>query len=292
MIVGGTRIHYTVQGRGPTLLLLHGVLGSLQSWDGWVAELAPHYRIIRIDLPGYGLSDRLASDDYTPEYGVELLEQVRTQLNLERFFLVGNSLGGFLSWYYAVHYPERVEKLILIDPIGYPQKLPRLIAWLSLPVVGELAQLLAPRFMVARNVRMIYGDPARVSDQVLARHQQQLARGRNRAAMVRTFRRLRTYHDDFELCRKIPCVRAPTLLMWGERDRCVPPSLLEAWRRDLPTAQIRTYPEAGHVPMEELPELTARDAHGFLSQGSEHPAVEPRGRDSQVVPFVFARGVA
>ena len=74
MFVGGTRIHYMVQGRGPTLLLLHGVLGSLQSWDGWVTELAPHYRIVRIDLPGYGLSDRLPSDDYTPEYGVELLE--------------------------------------------------------------------------------------------------------------------------------------------------------------------------------------------------------------------------
>lgn len=290
MLVGGTRIHYVVAGRGPTLLLLHGVLGSLHSWDGWAELLAPHYRIIRIDLPGYGLSEQLRSDDYTPEYGVELIEQVRRQLHLERFSMAGNSLGGFLAWYYAAHYPERVDKLVLIDPIGYPQKLPPLIALLSLPVLGELAQRLAPRFVVARNVAMMYGHPERVSAEVIARYQRQLAHGKNRGAMVRTFRRLRAYHDDFELCRKVGRVRAPTLLMWGARDRCVPPSLLDVWRRDLPTAQVRLYAEAGHVPMEELPEQTARDAHAFLSEDGAVSRDEPRAPDSQVVPYVFARG--
>ncbi|MET0342181.1 MAG: alpha/beta hydrolase [Polyangiales bacterium] len=289
MVIGGTRIHYTVAGRGPSLLLLHGVLGSLQSWDGWVEALAPHYRIIRIDLPGYGLSEQLPSDDYTPEYGVELIEQVRRQLHLERFSMAGNSLGGFLAWYYAAHYPERVDKLVLIDPIGYPQKLPKLMALLALPMVGELAQRIAPRFVAARNVALVYGHPELVSAEIIARHQRLLAHGKNRGAMVRTFRRLRAYHEDFELCRKVGRVRAPTLLMWGARDRCVPPSLLDVWRRDLPTARVRIYAEAGHVPMEELPEQTARDAHAFLSE--DRPVEqEPRVHDSQIVPYAYARG--
>jgi pimeloyl-ACP methyl ester carboxylesterase len=290
MTIGGTRIHYCVEGRGPTLLLLHGVIGSLHAWEGWVKELAGSYRIVRIDLPGFGLSDHLASHDYTPEHAVELIEQIRTHLHLEHFFLVGNSLGGFLSWYYAAHHPERVDKLILIDPIGYPQKLPSIVALLSLPFAGPLARLMALRFVVARNVRQVYGQPERVSDALIDRYHQLLARGKNRTAMVKTFKRLRRYRSDAQLCRLIPRVRAPTLLMWGERDRWVPPSLIAAWRRDLPAAQVITYPEAGHMPMEELPEQTARDAHAFLATGAQAIADDRDESSSHVVPFVFARG--
>jgi pimeloyl-ACP methyl ester carboxylesterase len=288
MPVGGLRLHYCVEGRGPTLVLLHGELSSLHTWEGWVQRLSSHYRIVRIDLPGFGLSEHLASHDYTPEYGVELLERMRSQLNLEHFSLAGNSLGGFLSWYYAAHHPERIDKLILIDPIGYPQKLPSMVALLSLPLIGELARWMAPRFMVARNVRGVYGDPNLVSDEVVDRYHQLLSHGKNRAALIRTFRRLRTYRNDPELCRQIPRVRAPTLLMWGGRDRWVPPSLIDAWRRDLPTAEVKIYPEAGHFPMEELPDVTAEDASAFLSIGEEERVVR-ESHAEPIVPFVFAR---
>lgn len=293
MSIGGKRIHYCVEGRGPTLILLHGVMASLHTWEGWVKHLSAHYRIVRIDLPGCGLSEHLASDDYTPEHAVELIEQVRRQLHLERFYLAGNSLGGFFGWYYAAHHPEAVEKLILIDPIGYPQKLPPLVSFVSLPLVGELCRWVSPRFVVDRNVRTAYGDPSLVSADVVDRYHQLLLRGKNRLAMVQTFRQLRVHKDDREVCRHIQRVRAPTLLMWGERDRWVPLSLIEAWRRDLPRSQVKVYPGVGHIPMEEIPELTAWDAHEFLSAGSElssDPASPASERSPSVAPFVYARG--
>ncbi|MDB4974507.1 MAG: alpha/beta hydrolase [Myxococcaceae bacterium] len=293
MNLGGKRIHYCVEGRGPTLVLLHGALASLHTWEGWVTHLAAHYRIVRIDLPGCGLSDHLASDDYTPEHAVELVEQVRVFLGLERFYLAGSSLGGFFSWYYAAMHPERVEKLILIDPVGYPQKLPSFVSLVALPFVGELSRWVAPRFVVERSVRTAYGDPSSVSPAVIDRYHGLLLRGRNRAAMVKTFRQLRANNGDASLSRNIQRVTAPTLLMWGERDRWIPRSLIEAWRRDLPRATVVVYPGIGHIPMEEIPERTAWDAHDFLSSGksSKQREQEPKERVTvEAIPFVYARG--
>lgn len=293
MNVGGKRIHYCIEGRGPTLVLLHGAMASLHTWQGWVTHLSPHYRIVRIDLPGFGLSEHRASDDYTPEHAVELIDQVRAFLALDRFFLAGSSLGGFVSWYYAAKHPERVDKLILIDPVGYPQKLPAIVSWVALPLVGELARWVSPRFIVEHNVRTAYGDPSLVSAEVVDRYHGLLLRGNNRAAMVKTCRQLRAHNGGETLSREIQRVTAPTLLMWGERDRWVPLSLIEAWRRDLPRATVKVYPGAGHIPMEEIPERTAWDAHDFLASGSRFAgsraeACEPTPSEPEA--FVYARG--
>ncbi len=291
LMAGATRIHYRVDGRGPNLLLLHGELSSLRAWDAWVRELAASYRIIRIDLPGFGLSDQLGSDDYTPEHVLELVEQVRANFHLERFHLAGHSLGGFLSWYYAAHHPDRVERLILLEPIGYPQKLPPFASLLSQPGIGELVRAGAPRFLVARLLRAAYGDPRLVTDELVDRYHALLSRRRHRVALVRTFRRLRAYHDDAALCRQIPLVRAPTLLLWGQLDRWVPAALLASWRRDLPTAEVRVYPGVGHLPMEELPGQTARDAHEFLSPSERRAFTDaPIAADTPPVRLAHARG--
>jgi pimeloyl-ACP methyl ester carboxylesterase len=265
--IEGRRFHYRSEGEGPTLMLLHGVMASLHTWDGWVERLKGQYRIVRMDLPGFGLSDHmLQREEYTPEYSLALFDKVRAALGLERFYLGGNSLGGFLSWYYAARYPERVEKLILVDPIAYPQALPPIIKFVSLPGIGEIAQRFAPRFLVERSVREVYGDPKRVRQETVDRYYELLMHQENRFAMVQTFRKLRELSTDGRLCDEIRKVSCPTLLMWGEHDRWVPPALIESWKRDLRDVEVKVYPGAGHIPMEELPEETARDAHAFLSR--------------------------
>jgi pimeloyl-ACP methyl ester carboxylesterase len=264
VVLGGKRIHYCVDGRGPTLLLLHGVVSSLHCWQGWVDQLSPHYRLVRLDLPGFGASEHLASDDYSPEHALELIDQLSAHLHLEQFSIAGNSLGGFFAWYYAANRPERVDKLILLDPIGYPQKLPALISLMSLPVLGGLAAALSSEKMLER-----------------------LLHARTPSALVQISRQLASFDED--LARQIPRLRCPTMLMWGQADRWVPVELLDAWRRDLPAARVKVYPGVGHVPMEEIPELTARDAHAFLSGGSEASWEDEPTRDS-AIPFVFARG--
>ncbi len=265
VVVDGLRVHYRDEGQGPTLVLLHGVMASLHTWDGWVEALRAHFRTVRIDLPGFGLSDALRNDDYTPEASVARMNALLDALGVGRFHLAGNSLGGFLSWYYAATHPERVDRMILISPIAYPQKLPFVIDWVSKPVVGDIAQWVAPRFIVERNVRMVYGDPTAMAPGVADRYHELLQYGRNRVSMVKTFRALRAYNESTTIAERVRDVKAPTLLMWGAKDRWVPPSLLEQWKRDIPHATVRVYPRLGHVAMEELPDVTARDARRFLS---------------------------
>ncbi|HVZ31223.1 MAG TPA: alpha/beta hydrolase, partial [Polyangiaceae bacterium] len=217
----------------------------------------------------FGLSDHLASDDYTPEHALELVERVRANFHLDRFHVAGHSLGGFFAWYYAAHHPDRVDRLVLIDPIGYPQTMPAAASALAYPLLGEIVCLGAPRFLIERLLQTAYGDPRCVDAALIERSCALLSQRRNRVALIRTLRRLREYRNNFELCRSIALVRAPTLLLWGGRDRWVPPSLLQHWRRDLPAAQVKIYPALGHLPMEELPERTARDVHAFLSEAAQ-----------------------
>lgn len=264
--VDGTRIHYRDEGSGPTLVLLHGVMASLHTWDGWVEQLSSRYRIIRIDLPGFGLSDDVPLYQYNPHQSARLFDRIRQLLELEHFFLAGNSLGGFLGWYYAAHYPGRVDKLVLLNPIAYPQKLPPVMKFVSLPGIGELARLITPRAIIAQNVRMVYGDSKNVTEETIDRYYGLLMRGNNRRAMVRTFRTIKGYSTNPNIARDISKIKCPTMLIWGDQDRWVPIELIERWRSDLPSLTVKVYPGLGHIPMEEQPVQTAEDVHTFLSK--------------------------
>jgi pimeloyl-ACP methyl ester carboxylesterase len=262
--VDGIRIHYTDEGTGPTLVLLHGVLASLHTWDGWVMALQKHYRIVRLDIPGFGLSGRLPDGHYHPDKAIPFLEKVRAALGLERFHLAGNSMGGLLSWLYAARYPQRVDKLILLDPVGYEQPLPAIMKLVSTPLLGNIGKLIAPRLLVNMNVREVYGDARRIAPGTTRRYHHLLLREGNREVMVEVFRTFRSMHKRNPLTTEIPRLQAEVLLIWGARDRWVPPVHVERWLADAPNLQLKVYADAGHIPMEEIPERSAQDAHQFL----------------------------
>lgn len=265
LTLDGLRIHYRDEGSGPPLVLLHGVMASLHTWDGWVHELARHYRVLRFDLPGFGFSDDLPGELYTPEHGARLMEAAMQALGIEHFYLAGNSLGGFLAWNYAASYPQRVKKLVLLSPIAFSQRLPKVVDLVSLPGIGELAQLVVPRAIVHANVREVFGNPRAVSAELLARYTFFAQRRAGRRTMVKMFRTLKAYNNDPTITRHLATITAPTLLMWGSSDRWVPATLVSQWRAHLPHLELRLYPRLGHTPMEESPVETARDAHAFLS---------------------------
>ena len=235
-----------------------------------------------MDIPGFGLSESFKDDSlYTPEYAAAFVEKARIKLGYDKLNIVGNSIGGFIAWYYATKYPTRVDKLILIDPASYPQDLPFIIGLASGHLFGAAAQLSTPRFIVKRNIRKVYGNPDNVTDDTIDRYHALLLRDGHRHSMVQYFRVLKKYAQTEELVRHIPEIQAKTMVMWGEKDRWVPVELLQRWQHDLPGIEVKTYPEGGHIPMEEFPEETARDAFAFLSDDmAEAEAPEPAERDA------------
>ena len=298
--VDGTRFHYRIDGNpeGPGVVLLHGVLASTHTWDGWVENIGSKYHMLRLDLPGFGLSEPLKDKTkYTPEYAVEIFEKVRVAIaaehpefkdKFEKFHLVGNSLGGFISWFYATKYPERVNKLILIDPIAYQQPLPRIIKFASGGFGGTMAQISSPRFIVRKNVRKVYGNPESPTDETILRYHELLLYKGHKEAMVQYFKTLRKYNEEDSMAKFVPQIKVPTLLMFGGKDRWVPPELIDKWKRDVDGLQVKVYAEGGHIPMEEFPVETSNDADEFMGGGAGTAVASTGGEEEAAEPAAEA----
>jgi pimeloyl-ACP methyl ester carboxylesterase len=266
-------IHYRDEGTGPTLVLLHGVGSSLHTWDDWVERLAPHYRIIRIDLPGHGLTGSDPSiERYQTPYMIDKLEKFLNQLNIDDIYLAGNSWGGYISWNYALHRPDRVKKLVLLDAVGFPQNMPFFMNLAALPGIGELNGVMMPKFITDMNIKAAFGDADKVTDELQQRYFDLTMRHGNREGLINVLRTLKEQFNNSNLGDRVKEIQIPTLLMWGDQDEWVPLSIMQQFEQALPNSQSIVYEGIGHLPMEELPIQTSRDAHGFLTLGKTVPA--------------------
>lgn len=266
----GMQVRYRDEGSGPVVVLLHGVCSSLETWEGWKQNIGGSYRIIRMDIPGFGMTGPAPDkSQYTREQAVEFLNDFMGVMGVEKFSLGGNSLGGYISWNYALKYPEKVTHLILIDPVGYHQKLPGLLALASNPVMRPSVRSMMPCGLLRKAVYQVYGDKSKVTPAVVERYYDFAMREGNKGAYVDVFAEIRHQNDSPELSKEIPNIAVPTLVMWGTKDEWIPFTYFESWKRDLPSARFIAYEGAGHVPMEEIPEKTSADAKRFLEGPAE-----------------------
>ncbi|SNS22015.1 alpha/beta fold hydrolase [Pseudomonas segetis] len=268
----GCNVHYRDQGDRelPVIIMIHGVVSSLHTWDDWFFEFNPHYRVIRFDLPGFGLTGPSKDGVYTVERMLRILGLLMDHLHVERASFAGSSLGGYLAWNFALSQPNRVEKLVLIDPAGYAMdKLPWMIAASQLPGSTILMPIWMPRTLIAQGVKEVYGDRKRIKASVVERYYRLSRRPGNRRAMMQIFRQLVLTNRTqlLQTPAAVARLEVPTLLLWGEVDRWIPPAQVRLWQRDLPSIQVKTYPGVGHLPMEEIPWQSAADALQFLQAG-------------------------
>jgi len=258
----GIRVHVRDEGTGPPLLLVHGTSSSLHTWDGWVRHLSGRRRIIRLDLPGFGLTGPAPDGDYRVERYARLVAALLERLAIARTDVAGNSLGGRVAITLALDHPERVRRLILVDPAGLSGVPPPLIFRLArTPVANRVLLHLTPRFLVRKNLEEVYGDPSLVTEELVDRYHAMALRAGNREALVERL----TGPADPLLDDRLDQLQLPVLIQWGAEDRWIPVEAAHRFQRGIAGAQLRIYPGAGHVPMEELPQLTARDADAFLA---------------------------
>jgi pimeloyl-ACP methyl ester carboxylesterase len=274
----GIELHYRDEGLrveehpdAPVLFLLHGVMASLHTWDGWVEDLHKDFRIIRVDIPGFGLTGPYADGIYSLERAIDMLHQLSRELNIDSFFLAGNSMGGYISWNFAVQYPKKVKRLILLDSAGYPFELPMIIALLRTPVLKDMMAFIAPRFVVAQTLNEVYGDNSKITDETIDRYHQLMLREGNRKAVVSVLTSLGNVKNE-----KIKELEIPTLIQWGAVDAWIPLAHAERFAVDIKGSKTITYPGVGHMPMEEIPQETANDAKKFLLFVIDEPRhIEP-----------------
>lgn len=261
----GMRVHYRDDGPrdAPVLVCLHGTFSSLHTWDGWAAELADEYRVVRPDLPGHGLTGPHPEHRYEMAAYVEFLAAFLDELGIEECAIAGNSRGGEVAWQYALDHPDRVSALVLVDSMGFPLEVDDPLGLLELPVLPAFLSRLTPRWLVRRSVRDVYGDPERVPADLVDRYHDLLRREGNRDAYVELVRR---DADPVHRHEELADLDVPTLVLWGEEDYWIPPWFAEKFGDTIPDAEVVTYEDAGHTPMEEFPGRTAADVRRFLDE--------------------------
>lgn len=250
------------------IVLLHGTAASLHTWEGWTAELAKTRRVIAFDLPGFGLTGpfggRYARDDYRGDTYARFVLDLLDALQVPRAVIGGNSLGGEVAWRAVALAPHRFERLILVDATGYdfvPDSVPLGFRLAATPLLSRLGEHLLPRALVAQSVLAVYGDPARVTESLVDRYFELSLREGNRRALALRLQQLEPGAD----AARIRSLTLPTLILWGGRDRLVPPALAQRFAADIAGARLVTFDELGHVPQEEDPARTVRPVLEFVS---------------------------
>jgi pimeloyl-ACP methyl ester carboxylesterase len=255
-------VRYVRRGAGRPVLLIHGLCSSLVTWRRVLPLLAEDRDVIAMDLPGFGGSE--IPEPLTPALLSEAVLGLLSNLHLPRVSLVGNSLGGGIAAGIAAEHPERVERLVLVDSVGFGRDETDWPATLRLAsrFGGILDHLPLRRVLVVRALHEVFYDPAFVTPEEVDEYLAPLSRPGASAATRSLLASSRT--DAGRLREEIIAIRAPTLILWGREDRWIPAAHAGLFASAIPGARAVILEECGHLPQEERPDEVARLIRSFL----------------------------
>lgn len=258
-------VHYRDEGEGFPIVLIHGTAASLHTWDAWTDELKKTNRVVRMDLPAFGITGPNKNADYSIEAYTTFLHSFLEELGLEKFHIAGNSLGGNIAWNYTADYPNKVEKLILVDASGLPtnKSQPAIFKMAKTPILNSLFLYITPRFLIKKNIEEVYEDDSKITDELINRYHKMALRVGNRKAFID---RAKT---DFKLdtqvnLEKLKSIQTPTLLIWGAKDLWIPLANGIRMNEILVNSKLEVLENSGHVPMEENPIESLKLMNEFL----------------------------
>ena len=248
------RVHYrdTGQRSAPVIVMLHGFGSSLHTWDHWSQALERDHRVIRLDLAGFGLTGESPDQNYSDAADVKRLKDFLNALGVSDCILLGHSMGGRIAWNFASTYPERVRRLVLLAPDGFPvpgQKLGE--KPYDFGRLADLIQYVLPKYLVKKSLEPAFYNAELITDGLLDRYNDMLKAPTVRRAILDRMRQT-VISDPVERLKRIT---APTLLLWGENDPMIPSSNSLDYQKALVDSQTVILPQASHLLQEENPQL-------------------------------------
>ncbi len=263
MTIAGANVRVRIEGPedAPPIILLHGFIYSLESFDAWANELSRTYRVIRFDLLGHGLSGPDPEKRYSPQQRAAFIGDVMNALGVNQAIIGGNSLGGLAAWRFAATSPERVAALILVSPGGYPANGVG-DAPLSPPAPFAFFLRNPTEAGVALVLQGVYADKSQITPERIARVTAMMRQPGNGDAYVESI-------EEFSLPDPEPMLRsivAPTLILWGAEDKVIPVDHGRRMEMAISGAELIVYDGVGHVAHEEAPARSIDDVLAFLDR--------------------------
>lgn len=269
--VGDMKVHYKDEGEGPVLFMVHGSESSLKTWDVIAAKLKDRYRIVRYDIPGYGLSDGPSDSDVETIDPMDVPLALVKKLGIDKMTFVGVSSGGTMGMYLAAEHPALVDRLIISNTPSDPVDTSHLVMPEGLTAAIARAKETGFRDQDFWNEFLSYfaGDPDRISTQTRKEYYDFYRRTpeKHPIAMVAVI------GDGIVAMERMSRVKQPTFQIWGGADHLLPESAAIASAGHLSSAQISriVMPDVGHYPPLEVPERFARLIAAYVEAGVPNP---------------------
>ena len=249
--IDGMNVHYRDEGEGQTIVLLHGTGASLHTWDEWTNELKKTFRVIRLDLPAYGLTGPHPEKKYSLSDYSSFLNSFVESLDIDNFILSGNSLGGAIAWYYASEYPNKVELLSLLDPGGLYNKekqSPLVFRLARAPGINKIIRYVTPRFFIKNTLKEVYFDKTKLTDKKIDTYRDLILRENNRESFIN-----RSNSEPVDYTSRLKLITCSTQIIWGNEDEWIPVENAKFFSKSIQNTRVDIMQETGHLPMEERP---------------------------------------
>lgn len=270
--IDGMQVHYRDEGsrldQNP-LVLIHGTASSLHTWDACTDVWKQTRRVVRFDLPGFGLTGPNPSNQYSLDYYASFVIKMLDYLKINTCYLAGNSWGGAVTWYTTLRHPLRVKKMILLNSdtnsyfkLGKGATGFQLIINLgAYPILRNFPRYMTPEFTIKQSVDGVYYDRSRIKPSIYELYRDLTLREGNRDSLMR---RLRTPYTNY--ISELKNIKTPALVIWGRHDGVVPVEIAEIFRKGLPNNKTVIIENSGHIPMEENPEIVAPMIEEFIKE--------------------------
>ena len=263
--IDGVSVHYIMEGRmddSLPIVFIHGTSASLHTWDTLSNLLKTNKKIIRLDLPAFGLTGPNRLNQYSFNYYNQFLDEFLLKLNVTQCIVAGNSLGGSIAWNYAIASPEKVKQLILLDASGYPKKDEKGSLGFKLagiPVLNQALKHISPISLIRKSLEDAFYNKSLVTEKMVQQYHDMLLREGNRGAVLELFQ-----HPMKADPAKIKLITQPTLIIWGKEDQLISYKNAALFKQDIQNSQILVLDKVGHIPMEEAPNQVASAILEFI----------------------------
>ncbi len=263
--IDGVPVHYIIEGNTADttpIVLIHGTSASLHTWDTLSSLLKNTKKIIRFDLPAFGLTGSSRLNQYTFNYYSNFIDSLLFKLNITKCIIAGNSLGGSIAWNYALASPNKVDKLILLDASGYPKKDEKGSLGFKLaaiPVLNQVLKHVSPKSLVRKSLEDAFYNKTLVNEAMVEQYHNMLLREGNRAAILELFQ-----HPMKPDATRIKNITQPTLIIWGKEDQLISYQNASLFKQDIRNSRMLVLDKVGHIPMEEAPVEVANAILKFI----------------------------